>query len=125
MGLSTTTDQADFDQRFLDAYADYTTTFTHPALSDTELKRIIKKHHLLRHGKLISHKQFSALLLRYHLPSREAWRRQITKTLFESMSKAGMKPATITRMLSDALHISYSHAHRKIRRLRLLARYGR
>lgn len=123
MGTPTTTQQADFDQRFMAAYDDYTTTFTHPALSGTELKRIIKKHQLVRHGKLLSHKQFSALLLHYHLPSREAWRIQMTEALFEAMSKAGMKQATITRMLSDALHISYTHAQRKIRKLRLVARH--
>lgn len=123
MGLPTTIQEADFDQRFLASYTDYAATFTHPALSTTELKRIIKKHQLFRHGKPISHKQFSALLLRYHLPSREAWRNQITKALFESMSNAGMKRATITRMLADVLHISYTHAQRKIRKLRLLARH--
>lgn len=121
MGLSPTIQDADFDQRFMAAYADYTTTFTHPALSDTELKRIMKRHQLLRHGKLISHKQFSALLLRHHLPSREGWRNQIAEELYESMTKAGLKQATIIRMLADVLHISYTHARRKIRKLRLLS----
>jgi len=108
--------QADFDRRFLAAYAEYAANFTRPAFSAAELKRILKKHQLVRNGKLISHKQFSALLIRHRLLSRDAWRNQITDALFDVLLKAGMKKTSIIRILADTLHISYTKALRKIRK---------
>lgn len=114
--------QADFDRRFLAAYADYAANFTRPAFSDAALKRILKKHRIIRNGKLITHKQFSTLLIRHRLLSRDAWRNQITDALFNALLKAGMKKAMITRVLADTLHISYTKAQRKIRKQGLLAK---
>ncbi|MGF1758668.1 hypothetical protein L4D76_12140 [Photobacterium sagamiensis] len=114
--------QADFDRRFLAAYAEYAANFTRPAFSAAELKRILKKHQLVRNGKLISHKQFSTLLIRHRLLSRDAWRNQITDDLFDTLLKAGMKKTRIIRILADTLHISYSKALRKIRKHGLVAK---